>query len=725
MDGFGSSQGVGGSSKVWSNAVNTLLNAMESILLDEELQPLWPREHHGQDSKKKSFMPATPPMSYPHDPTFSPPLKRKKDPLPSSERSTKTQRMTDHLTAQLASSLHVSSSSGIAPGLTNQHHQTTTTGLENRRGFHRVHEQSTSDSTAPLGIQQLQQQPTMQIQGHPSQQSPSSATTETAMPRKYKKAIRTHSNPTTPISSHPPSPGTAVHVFDDPSSSSSAKFSPNMSGSGLDGLGQNLVSSYLTLDPRQSSRSSLFMRRESRSNRATKAPHHLAQATRLALFHRILSTTRSVDAQTRDMDVWLMEQAVKRGFSDRQTLEAALTSHVQTLIGHMMSLGDRDSHATQYSNSGGQDPEFATYGPIQQRVDAVLECAQWLCGAEFEMGINRICPQWLAHEQSIEQLVHYVQVVESMRETVSGRFQHPQELSEDLARCQEVVDYQRTLFGETLRNHGLEWRALGLPPMEGLIQQTQDWILNMARTLTVKMKAEVNLVLEQAQRNSGGQQGMDTDEVDMNRAVVDIMDLVLQGALFTGSCLELAGKQCPMLVTAWTELAGQYCYFALTKRKELVLKSNHSRGGRSSSSSSSLFPTRGSGEGNEMRKAPASGVSRGLFLRTMELFEKVSRLLQCLMEMHEEEEALGGCSPSLTEDSFGGVDDDEQGGIFGASAASSDQDEAMIGTEYGLGDTSKMGCDGVACIDFSGDWARALWIDGGGVGHHRAFFWEV
>lgn len=550
--------------------------------------------------------------------------------------------MTDHLTARLASSLHVSATSNSTPVY--QH----ITGLENSRGFNRVWDPTNS-------ILDLGQPSFLQSQADPSNNMP-----DHLVPRKYKKAIRSRSNPTTPVSSHPPSPGSS-HTNDDHSSANFAA----ISGLGLESFSQSSSSTPLILDPRRSSRSSLFMRRESRSNRSLKAPHHMALATRLALFHRILSTTRSADAQAKDMDTWITEQVARRSFPDRLTLEAALTSHVQILVGALTVLADGIPQPQPFS--GGQDQEIIIYNSIQQTVDSILESAQWLCGLEFEMSISRICAQWPAHEKSIEQFVHYVQVVESMKETVSGRFQHPQELSEDLARCQEMIDYQRTLFGETLRNHGLEWRALGFPPMEGLVQQTQDWILNMARTLTVKIKAEVNLMLEQSQ--ASGQLGMDLEEVAMSRAVTDVMELVLQGALFSGSCLELVGKRCPMLVTAWTELVSQYCYLTLTKRKEQALLASRPRARGGKATGSSLFlPS------SEYRKLAPSGMSRGLLLRTMELFENVSRLLQCLVEMHEEE-ALGPSS-SLTDESLGG-DDDDQSAILGASAASSDQDEAM------------------------------------------------
>ncbi|KAF9301247.1 hypothetical protein BGZ74_006944 [Mortierella antarctica] len=393
--------------------------------------------------------------------------------------------MTDHLTARLASSLHVSATSNSTPVY--QH----ITGLENSRGFNRVWDPTNS-------ILDLGQPSFLQSQADPSNNMP-----DHLVPRKYKKAIRSRSNPTTPVSSHPPSPGSS-HTNDDHSSANFAA----ISGLGLESFSQSSSSTPLILDPRRSSRSSLFMRRESRSNRSLKAPHHMALATRLALFHRILSTTRSADAQAKDMDTWITEQVARRSFPDRLTLEAALTSHVQILVGALTVLADGIPQPQPFS--GGQDQEIIIYNSIQQTVDSILESAQWLCGLEFEMSISRICAQWPAHEKSIEQFVHYVQVVESMKETVSGRFQHPQELSEDLARCQEMIDYQRTLFGETLRNHGLEWRALGFPPMEGLVQQTQDWILNMARTLTVKIKAEVNLMLEQSQ--ASGQLGMDLEE---------------------------------------------------------------------------------------------------------------------------------------------------------------------------------------------------------------------
>ncbi|KAF9122762.1 60S ribosomal protein L8B [Mortierella sp. 14UC] len=678
---------------------------MESILLDEDLQPLWPREHQSHDAKRKHLAPLTPTLSSSHDPTFSPPLKRKKDPLPPSDRNTKSQRLTDHLTARLASSLHVSSSTE------GSHHATPTnqTGLEDSRGFHRI-QAGTRQSTAPglfdagglnlgnhpLQVQQLQHQ--QQYQNQPLHlRNPSDTTL--SEPRKYRKAVRNRSNPTTPVSSHPPSPGPFFQSnADDPFSSGSPASSPffgsSLSGKAYESFARNTTSSNIFPDPKRPGRvSDLLMRRESRSSqqllRGGPALHHLAMATRLALLHRIHSTTKSAPAQVNDMDEWIMEQTSKRGFPDRQVFESAMSMHSQVLVAALRSFGDGFQQKLRQSFS--QHQEFSVYNTIQGTVDGILEKAQWLCGPEFEMGINRICSEWSAHERSVEQIVHYVQVVESMRETLSGRFQHPEDLAEDLTRSQEVIDYQRTLFGETLRNHGLEWRALGLPPMEDLILGTQDWILNMAKTLTVKIRAEVNLSMENTgeHRSATDSPGMDMmDDEDatttVSRPIGDVMDLVIQGALLTESCLELAGKQCPMLVTSWMELASQYWAYALAKRRELVVKAHKS----SASASAKKFATAGQLFSNAHQGADAvgdrkqhhqhphqpSGVSRGVFLKTMELFENLSRLLQCVMEMREEEEESRGDGLGFDGEAF---DDDDSSVFHGASAASSDQDDSM------------------------------------------------
>ncbi|KAK3845297.1 MAG: hypothetical protein J3R72DRAFT_487866 [Linnemannia gamsii] len=704
MDGYSSNRDIG-STKIWRNAVNTLLSAMESILLDEDLQPLWHREHQSHDAKRKHLLtPLTPTLPSSHDPTFSPPLKRKKDPLPPSDRNTKSQRLTDHLTARLASSLHVSSSTG------GNHYATPTnqTGLEGTRGFHRIQagigqpvalgpfDSGLNTANPPLQLQ-LSQHQEQHLQQQPLHLRNPSDTTPSE-PRKYRKAVRNRSNPTTPVSSHPPSPGPFFQsngddLFLSGSPASSPFFGSSLSGKAYESFARNTTSSNIFPDPKRPGRvSDLLMRRESRSNqqllRGGPALHHLAMATRLALLHRIRSTTKSAPAQVKDMDEWIIEQTSKREFPDRQSFEAAMLLHSQVLVAALRSFGDGFQQTLRQSFS--QQQEFSVYNTIQVTVDAILENAQWLCGPEFEMGINRICSEWPTHERSVEQIVHYVQVVESMRETLSGRFQHPGDLAEDLTRSQEVIDYQRTLFGETLRNHGLEWRALGLPPMEDLIQGTQDWVLNMAKTLTVKIRAEVNLSLE----NTGGHRsatdspGMDMmDDEDsttmVGRPIGDVMDLVIQGALLTESCLELAGKQCPMLVTSWMELASQYCAYALAKRKELVLKARKSSASASAkrlATSGYLFSILSQGadaaagqKQHQQHSHPPSGVSRGVFLKTMELFENLSRLLQCVMEMREEEENRGD-GLELDRESF---DDDDSSLLHGASAASSDQDDSM------------------------------------------------
>ncbi|KAF9576525.1 hypothetical protein EC968_008003 [Mortierella alpina] len=439
------------------------------------------------------------------------------------------------------------------------------------------------------------------------------------------------------------------------------------------------------------------MRRESRaSHRHARAPlhHQLTMATRLALFHRILSTTKSVDAQTVDKETWIVSQSVKRGFPDRTSFESAMASHTQALVGALTALGGRLSVTVQQSplylttQSDIENQEMAIYNTIQTAVDAILENAHWLCGPDFEMGINRICPQWTTHEASVEHIVHYVQVVESMRETLSGRFHHPQDLSEDLTRSQEVIDYQRTLFGETLRSHGLEWKALGLPPMEGLIQETQDWILNLAMTLTVKIRAEMTLALENSHhhRSIGAGSPCETDMMEEefhdpgtigDRSVDEVMDMVLQGALLSVSCLELGGKSCPALVTAWMELAGQYCMHALHRRKQHILRA--SRTASMGSPYGKHLSTAGSNKTTQpqLHQRPQSGMSRGVIMKTMELFENVSRLLQCVQEMREEEEA---CQYSYSHRGTGMYASDDCLGdysLHGISSASSDQDEPM------------------------------------------------
>ncbi|KAI1319078.1 hypothetical protein EDD11_004967 [Mortierella claussenii] len=685
MDTYSKSGGMTRPNKIWSNAVNTLLNAMESILLDEDLRSLWPRKHHGHDLKKKHSLPSTPIIPISHDPTFSPPLKRKKEPLPSSDRSTKSQRMTDHLTARLATSLHVSSSATNSS--TNLHQ----TGMESARGFYRVQGRVESP-----------------LDHLTSQDAADNASSE---PRKYRKAVRNRSNPTTPVHSHPPSPRGHTHAGggDDMFSSTPSTSNPfllshsPLSGLALESFNNNTASSTLFLDPKTTTRpSSLLMRRENRAIQQPLRPptyHHLAMATRLALFHRILSTTKSLPTQSKDKDVWIMEQVVKRGFENRQSFEAAMATQTQSLNSALLSLGDgfpkamhHSSLSSQYNQSRNQ--EIAIYTTIQQTVDIVLETARWLCGPDFEMAINRICPQWSAHEGSLEQIVHYVQVVESMRETLSGQFQHPHDLAEDLIRSQEVIDYQRTIFGETLRNNGLEWRALGLPAMEELIQKTQDWILNLAKMLTIKIRSEVNFALESAlhHRSTADPTGMEMmdeegDEPVLGRSVSDVMDLVLQGALFSGSSLELAGKSCPMLVTAWMELTSQYCTFALAKRKEQLRKASRTAAlSRHHGKTLNIVSTEAASpkQQQQQQQQPHPKMGRGIFLKTMELFENVSRLLQCVMEMREEEEHDGagqGGRDSLGSSvgsGFGGSGElDDTHLLHGTSAGSSDQDDAM------------------------------------------------
>ncbi|KAG0229570.1 hypothetical protein BGW41_002996, partial [Actinomortierella wolfii] len=404
-----------------------------------------------------------------------------------------------------------------------------------------------------------------------------------------------------------------------------------------------------------------------------------------------------------------------------------------------------------------------SYSVIQRTADEILELAHWLCGPDFEMDLGRLCPRWAQHASSLERIVHYVQVVESMRETVSGQFHHPIDLAVDLAHCQEVIDYQRALFGEVLRTKGLGWRALGLPTMEPLIESTQLWVLHLAKVITVKVQAEVHLAIHYYQqqledasmkedlavRATGGQQGqgirstgrsgalelekcpeIEAKMADGSRSMAEVMELVLQGAQLTNSCLELAGLPCPMLVTSWLTLATPYCWYALTCRQQFIAKMSTQQQNKASMkhkkqsrlcSGSTVDHTAGGflappplpPPGISKISAPVlaeARMSRGSFLKTMALFENVSRLLQYLMEMREGEEMLiqqnkarqgsiqepsgnfdnSGFVPTMDSDSLdelvgmtGGIPssikDITEGDI---STASSDQDDAMDGAAH-------------------------------------------
>ncbi|KAF9365481.1 hypothetical protein BGX34_009820 [Mortierella sp. NVP85] len=656
-------KGAATSNKIWNNAVNTLLSAMESILLDEDLQSLWPREHH-QAFKKKHSVPTTPPISSHHDPTFSPPLKRKTDPSPPSDRSTKSQRMTDHLTARLATSLHVSSSA-------DDQVDTQQNGSLNLRGFHRIQDPSSLPKT-------------FQENSLPE-------------PRKYRKAIRNRSNPSTPANSHPPSPGTpSVADADDLFSSSHSSLNASLhsipaSGSMFESFAMNTVSPSVSMGFAKHSRpSSLLMRRENRINQQpirSPAHHHLPIATRLAVFHRVVSTTKSPTAQSIDKDVWISQQVSKRGFGDHLSFEAAMNSHIHNLVTALASLRNGFSQSQgsfSFTQRRDQRQEYAVYCSMKTAVDTVLESAHWLCAPDFDMGINRICPDWPVYEGSMEHMVHYVQVVESMWKMISDQPQHPHDLSEDLKRSQETIDYQRTILGDTLCNNGLAWRALGLPPMEELIQSTQDWILNLAKVLTIKIRGEVNLALERSAHSFSTADPADVDMMDdggesmSGRQLDEVMSLVLQGALLSRSCLELAGKKCPMLVTAWIELTSRYCTYALTRRKECVLKASKALPNQSRKFMPSSMSGIDSSRQHRHHHHQHPGLSRGVILKSMEIFENVGRLLQCLMEMHEEEEERGDQELGILDDGLGaGSECEDSGQPQGTSSTSSDQDDAM------------------------------------------------
>jgi hypothetical protein len=143
----------------------------------------------------------------------------------------------------------------------------------------------------------------------------------------------------------------------------------------------------------------------------------------------------------------------------------------------------------------------------------------------------------------------------------------------------------------------------------------------------------------------------------------------------SGSCLELVGKRCPMLVTAWMELTSQYCVYSLARLNELVLRST-SKDTRGSMDSFGSRSTQVAYTQQSRHFHSSTGKSRGVYVKTMEIFENLTRLLQCVSEMREEEELDGGTFES-SGDGYDGCGLDEEDLFPGVSATSSDQDDIM------------------------------------------------
>ncbi|GAA5795177.1 hypothetical protein HPULCUR_000531 [Helicostylum pulchrum] len=138
------------------------------------------------------------------------------------------------------------------------------------------------------------------------------------------------------------------------------------------------------------------------------------------------------------------------------------------------------------------------FDSIREHLSKVLRLADDLSG-DHTISFSEIFPEWTLYESRINKLATYVQSIEDMSFSISNMIPQTNDLLQDIKGLQTTLDSKMALYGDALLQNGLEWRAMGMPVDDQLINATKQWIHNLCVGVLDALDKECKKAQQQAQ----------------------------------------------------------------------------------------------------------------------------------------------------------------------------------------------------------------------------------
>lgn len=199
---------------------------------------------------------------------------------------------------------------------------------------------------------------------------------------------------------------------------------------------------------------------------------HLDEADPVPTLRRISMSGTSKPALVSSLQQWLEMQAQKHNlplaefkniFNDKQKQLRKQLEQLQSL--------------------------HQSFDTLRENLSKVLRLADDLSG-DHTLSFIEIFPEWVLYENRIKQLATYIQSVEDMSSSVNSVIPQTSNLLQDIKGLQNLLDSKMALYGDSLIQNGLEWRAMGLPVDDQLLNATKEWLHNLCVGLLDALDSE-------------------------------------------------------------------------------------------------------------------------------------------------------------------------------------------------------------------------------------------
>ncbi|CEP18881.1 hypothetical protein [Parasitella parasitica] len=134
-----------------------------------------------------------------------------------------------------------------------------------------------------------------------------------------------------------------------------------------------------------------------------------------------------------------------------------------------------------------------SFESLRDHLSTVLRLADELSG-DHTLPFVKIFPEWTLYDSRINKLATYVQSIEDMSCSINNTIPQSDDLLQDIKGLQSLLDTKMALYGDALIQNGLEWKAMGLPVDEQLVEAAKDWFHKLCIGLVDALDAECKKV---------------------------------------------------------------------------------------------------------------------------------------------------------------------------------------------------------------------------------------
>ncbi|CAO3617914.1 unnamed protein product [Cunninghamella echinulata] len=324
-----------------------------------------------------------------------------------------------------------------------------------------------------------------------------------------------------------------------------------------------------------------------------------------SLLKTITTSTSSSSPSMKELDFILQQQANILGISaeeQKQRFEKQRNQFQQ----YMIQLQNLVNH------------DHVTFDEIKSFLHTILVLAEEMMGSQTVLFMD-IFPEWKLWEGFVQKLVTYIQCIDDMKQLITQKLQSSNDLAQDIKAIYQLLDTRKKLYGDTLIQNGLEWKAMGLPVDMELLHTVKLWFLYISSSLLDELDIAC------PSNNTKDQ------ELYMENVLVGL-EVVASIIAFIGLSNKKVYMNSQILVTIY----GQWISETLEQINELQIK-HHTL----VSSSTKNLTQHQSSSNNYTNNSNGNKMGR-MDLRLMELLEYMGRILDALQIIQDNDRHIHG-----------------------------------------------------------------------------------